>query len=541
VRQWHIDQISRRVMSALFVIAILAGIGGRLAITARQKTINHDEGMSFMEATGHLQAFTAKAVNEEYPLYAWVKAAELKSYLEIEDAFVFGQIRHDLAGSEVAPPLYYWLAHVWFLLFGTDLSVAVTLNTLLSLATLIAIFALARAVFQDRWMAMAVAGAWFINPTSTYTSFYVRHYQLFTLLAVLFAYVIYRFYYAPDTFKLRPYQAIITALVAGAGVLTHYMFIWVIGAGLAAVTLRFGLVQRRRIAILLGWLALAAVVVLLLHPELRQSLDRQSSRVEPDFTWDSVSERGTAVIDQTIQFVLDRTSFTETRRVIVLAGMIAFPVGLLALAVWRSRRAEDRWQAWRGESKRALFLGMFVVFNYGITVALYTFSFSPHHTMINPWYLSVPWAFCVFIPVWFIDLPTLQPFKKVILPGFMLVMLGAGLLTLYKQYDERVKAADPAKYPDRDTQILIGSVARGVVSPVLINLDDEADVFMASETYLLAHSDEWLPQVQARPTLYFVPTPSVSQFLLSEGFTLESHPTFWQFKVFELHAATAAR
>ncbi|MBN1562352.1 MAG: glycosyltransferase family 39 protein [Anaerolineae bacterium] len=562
INQWHTDQISRRIMSALFVIAILAGIIGRVVIVDRQQIINHDEGMSFMEATGHLEAWTYNAVHEEYPLYAWVKVGDLRPYMQIEDKFVFDQIRHDLAETEVAPPFYFWVAHVWFIVFGANLQAILTLNTLFSIATLIVIFALARAIFRDRWLAMAVAAAWFINPTATYTSFYFRHYQLFTLLAVLFAYLVYRYFYAPENLihrrdtentekikvkaregqnlSLSPYQGLAIVLVAAMGVLTHYMFFWVIVSALAALALRFGWWQPRRIITLVAWLAVAAVIVIALHPQLFESLDRQGGRVEPDFSWDEVSVRGEAVIDQTIQFVLDRNSFTDARRFIVAAGMIVLPVGLLALAIWQTRRSASRpdtgWRAWLQERDRAIFLIMFVLFNYGTTVAQYTFSFSPFHAMINPWYLSVPWAFCVLIPVWLIDLPGLQSFKKWLLPAFMLVMLVAGLLTLYKQYDERVRLAGPALYPASSEQVLIGSVARGVVSPVLINLDDDTDVFLASPEYLLAHPDEWLPQVAARPTVYFVPTRDVFEFLIAEGFTVQGRKTFWPFQAYDVRA-----
>ncbi len=94
---------------------------------------------------------------------------------------------------------------------------------------------------------------------------------------------------------------------------------------------------------------------------------------------------------------------------------------------------------------------------------------------------------------------------------------------------KRVRAGDPANYPGPDAQILIASTGRGVVAPILVNLDDHSRVFVAREKYLLENPDAWLPQVKAQPTIYFAASPSVRQFLRAEGLRLVGHPTFYQY------------
>ncbi len=178
----------RRVIWVVCVMSLVMGTAGRLVIASRQRVLNHDEGITLIEATGHTYEAMDSFQAGQYPANTWIEAQDLKWLFEPEDSLIFKRIGREMAHTDVTPPLFFWIAHVWFLLFGTHASTGVALNVMISLATLAVVYALARRVFRDRWAALALAAAWFVNPTATYTTFFIRHYQLFTFFAVAFAY-----------------------------------------------------------------------------------------------------------------------------------------------------------------------------------------------------------------------------------------------------------------------------------------------------------------------------------------------------------------
>jgi hypothetical protein len=390
-------------------------------------------------------------------------------------------------------------------------------------------------MFHDWSLAMTVTAVWLLSPTAIYTTFFLRHYLLFTLMAAVFAYVLFKFLYAPQVIRLTARQGALIALVVAGGMLTHYYFIWVIAAGMVAVGMKSLARQRERIIWLMLCLAGGALIFVALHPEFYRSLRLQGKRTDPDITAETIDRRAQAVFDRTLMFFADNTRRTPTRDIILAIGMVPVPLALIAIQMRRSAirlPALARGAVFDHPSlDNALYIGIFALVNYGMTTTLYTLSLSPVVAMVYPWYMSVPWLYCAFMPVLILHLPMLRPFQTGLLASLIGGMLVLGLMTFSEQYDKRVELSKPEYYPDGSEQILIGTTARGVIMPMILNLKDENDVFVADTTFLLAHPDDWLPQVTRHATWSFAVDGSVMRLVKDEGVSVKNRRTFWPYGV----------
>ena len=108
--------------------ALAAGLSLRVVGTLEKRALTHDEAISYLVATGH-KADYSKIVKEEAPPYGrWTRADQWKRFLRVDQVFCFGKINFDLATTDLHPPLYFWLLHVWCLLVGVHVWTGVTLN-----------------------------------------------------------------------------------------------------------------------------------------------------------------------------------------------------------------------------------------------------------------------------------------------------------------------------------------------------------------------------------------------------------------------------
>jgi hypothetical protein len=172
------NRITDRVFWALFLVAILVGIVGRGVIILDRKGVIHDDVISLIMATGHQDELMRATLAGDPPFETWVPAAEWKRFIEPEDEVNLGAISRDLARYDTHPPLYFWLLRLWMVIVGATVPGALALNLLFDLLGLVAVFALADAVFKDRHAALAVTVIWFMSP-GDWMAFYIRQYAVF--------------------------------------------------------------------------------------------------------------------------------------------------------------------------------------------------------------------------------------------------------------------------------------------------------------------------------------------------------------------------
>jgi hypothetical protein len=251
------------LVALTLVAALVLGCSLRVDTMEHKHGLHVDEAWCYVTATGHLGAFET-GLGE--PRGRWVSAARWQALWHPQAVLDFRQISLDLARFDVHPALYFWLLHVWVLLFGVRLWSGPLLNLLIDVATGAALFFLARRPLRDSLAAALVVLAWSVSPPVRLTSSMARMYPLLALFAVLFVWALLVAIdrEAPTRRPLLTLSAL-TMATAG-GLLTQYQFAVIVvgGALLALVTLVRG--AGRCCLQVLGALVTGLLITLVVQP-----------------------------------------------------------------------------------------------------------------------------------------------------------------------------------------------------------------------------------------------------------------------------------
>jgi hypothetical protein len=430
----------RAGLVALLIACIAVGVGLRLESVRHKHTPSHDESISFIAATCHQDAYEREA-----PIARTVPASEWQRFWTMGDAkFCFAAIGRGLAHTDLHPPLYFWLLHVWSLVFGAGLTQGVALNCLLAALTALALFGLGRTALRNDWEAGLLAALWVLSPATVAISTEARQYDLFALVTVLFVWQLLRIE------RLRRRDAVLLALATAAGMLTHYLFALVLAGALVIALVR----RRFRVTAIpvLGGLVLAA----LLHPGFTQSLEEASNRGSGA---SSVGDRLDRVLNTLGSYVTGHA---------VRHGKVVAIVMLLALAAFVAlRRRAERWE-----------LPFLAVWIGGGIALLYLAGLSPGHAM-GVSYLAPAWPFFAAVPILLIRG---RPALAAVLVAGILV---SGVVSAVRVDHANARLADPERLVRGDDPILLDTVKRGLVPPALWHVDGERPVFAADQATLL--------------------------------------------------------
>jgi uncharacterized membrane protein len=406
---------------ALLVACLAIGIGLRLESVRHKHTPSHDESISFIAATCHQDAYEREA-----PVGRTVPASEWQRFWKTGDGtFCFAAIGRGLANTDLHPPLYFWLLHVWSLIFGVGLTQGVALNCFVVALTALALFGLGRTVFRSDWQAGVLAALWVLSPATVAISTEARQYDLFALVTVLFVWQAMRM-----TSRRRDFALL--ALAAGAGMLTHYLFALVI-AGVLVIAL----VRRRFRATALPVLA-GLVLAALLHPGFTHSLETARNRGGGS---DSTGDRFERVLNTIGDYLTGHA--VRHGKIVAIAMLLAF----VALLVLR-RRQREGWE-----------LPFMAVWLGGGIVLLYVAGLSPGHAM-GASYLAPAWPFFGAAAILLLRDVRLQALAVV-------VMVVAGVVSAVSVDRANARLASPQKLLRGSDPILLANEKRGFVPPAL--------------------------------------------------------------------------
>jgi len=239
--------------------------------------LEHDESISYLASSGHQKEYSTIKNSHLYGKVASVN--HWKKYLKVEKPFCFRKISHDLSQNDIHPPLYFWLLHIWILVFGIKLWVGPILNILLSLATLIILFNFSKTLLKNPFQAALVSLMWAISPSVIVIPLVARPYNLLALISTLFIWQYYKCFMVPGNTSVK--NLVILALYMILRTLTHYYFLIILlGSWLAAhLTIKNTDNIKKikfNISLLLGLLA-----VVLIHPQFYSSFIRHQSQKLP--------------------------------------------------------------------------------------------------------------------------------------------------------------------------------------------------------------------------------------------------------------------
>jgi hypothetical protein len=478
--------------SAILILALGMVISTtlRIAAVAGKKTLDFDEGISFLSATGHQGEYSR--IEENRPFGAWVEASEWKKFIRLEEMFCFSQIGADLAAQDVHPPLYFWLLHLWFILLGIHLWTGPSLNILISMIAIPFLYSLANRILKNPVEAAVVTFIWALSPTVMQVSCLTRQYDLLAFCTILLVLQIVKWADTKKNFQSRDF--IFLSLSTAAGALTHYHFSFVIfGGGLFLIA---RLIKRNKRRLVAGLVSMATGLILffLLHPRFFQSVKSQMARTQA-FQYAEIIPRLKNIILSFETFFWHGRPLTFLTSPAILYRYI-YPLILLSLLVSLAVIYFKKRSAIADHIRKIDYTGYYVIYFFlwlaGITVLCYISFLSRRHAM-GPRYLVMAWPFFAFLPVLLIRFSI--RFKTVLMISlcFLQALFGS-LDMLYLNYEDG-KIQDQIALLRNSDMVLLDNVGRGVLPGISWQIPDDKLVFAADQSYLLDHREIWQKEI----------------------------------------------
>ena len=260
---------------------MIVGLTVRIAGALDKKTVEHDEAVSYLCATGHLGAYVDTQIHgsDQSLTGHWVEASQWKQFLHVDNKFLFGKIRRDMAGYYVHPPLYFWLLNVWVRWFGLNSLAGLSINVVFFLLTMFVLFRLGQYVFQDIFEASLGTLLWALSPATIITSLMARNWEMLAFLTVLF-YGPLTIRYVDGDAKPRKRELLALAVVACLGSLTNYQFLLIVlPAGIMLGVLKLAKRDLKNLFLFLASILLVAYLlsVHILISAIRSSLHKNGT------------------------------------------------------------------------------------------------------------------------------------------------------------------------------------------------------------------------------------------------------------------------
>ncbi len=507
----------RFVALLVLVAALLTGTALRARELSLKRQFSHDEVISYIAATGHENQYlwATGGVGVEAPhgglTGRWVPAADWKKLMEPGSFWDFGAIASGLAHTDTHPPLYFWILHIWIAVVGVHLKDGIAINILITLATGVVLFFLARRLLKNALEAALVVLVWDVSPPMLSTSFIARQYDLFAFFLALFALLVVRATDLGRPFRRRDFAAL--TVVTAAGMLTHYQFVVVVATGVLYAAIFLLRRHRRRLVGVLGSFVAGLPIFLIAAPHFYLSVRRQMQWQTHGFSmsalWGRVHTVGSGLYPWFGLAVHDlraapHLAAAATRplwgplasgaaaAVLGAALLCACAALAIALALPRSRAGARSYLSridTTGVVKVLILLGGVA----GGVIGMYLSFRSPWYAMHDR-YLAPLWVLLAFLPVLLTRL-LIGRWRYVVVAVFVvLVMLPASLGRLHTL---RNPSPNPGPVLQAAGHIVIDGPDRGYASRQLFWIPDATPVFVAWQAQLRQDPEAWLPELRA--------------------------------------------
>lgn len=441
-----------------------------------KRTITDDEGISYIAATGHQGVY-----NDSRPKGKWVEATEWKKLWEPDRKFCFETIGKDIARLDIHPPLYFWILHIWLLIFGTSTIIGPLLNLVFFAFCFYFMVRVGMKIFQSFTLSIASAVVWGISPAVMEYMKEARQYTLLAFCTVVFLSLILTMLKSDGRNNLKLFTAI--AIISLAGMLSHYYFSLIIAASFLMVFITGEKSKRwKTFFYLIVTEVLSGIAFILLHPTFFLSFQRQQEQAQSlliSAFWFRMKTTVTTFTSFYFPDILTRPGFVVMILLSVL--MLYF---LIKKPEWREILSKQFSQT----QKSIVIIFLFLT---TVTVALYLGFISPQHAM-RAKYLSMIHIFIVFttfiiIAQFNLKYQSLMVWIICIWQFFMGAML---LGKEFKQYSkDEINKAVSTFVADK---IILDNDERGVVPTVLWYFPDSTLIFAANQDDLLKEDKTWI-------------------------------------------------
>jgi hypothetical protein len=486
----------------LVAVAVLIYLPKLMAVVL----VDHDDVISIMTATCNQGNFINSPLRGH-----WADVSQWQQYWQLGSPWCFGQIESDMVHYDIHPPFYFWVLHIWFVLFGVSLVSGLALNLLVVCLTAVIIYVTCRVLAVSSTLSFLATLAWTVSLPSRTAISVIRQYSLFTMLtaALLLLAILWL-----QTKQSRYLFGL--CVVLAVGFLTHFQFPIPTVVTVVCVT---AILWRRRafaeIARLVLAVVVAAVVFYVVEPGFMESVGRAHDQAQ-SFALPQLLQRTGAFITTTLQLFnpLDWShplpygllDWAQPQYVVINLLSITIGLGAAYLVVSTVVRAArsgprglDGWLTVRRLPICAGVLSLLTVF------AMYVAFISPVHA-IGLQYLHFVTPFLFVGVVRMVqdrldaqDSPGVRwPRLVTALPVVLLLcaVLSSAVFVAHRSELEPVRDIAHAD------ALIVDSHHEGVLPAILWHADPDTKVFVASQDVILANHPSAGPAVAAHEFYY---------------------------------------
>ncbi len=458
----------------LLVIVVAVGMRTMGLVTKHHWT--HDECVSYIAATGHQSEYLRMIQSESPPYGVWTRCREWKYFIEPTEKFCFSTIRKDLIESDVHPPLFFWMLHLFCLLFGVTLWTGVLLNIFLLCIGAIIFWKMVLWVGLDRRTALLSLALWMWSPAAVQASLEARPYELFTLAGIFFVWQLLKVTHS-NNISISDVGTLIIAILMG--IFSHYHFYLFLFS--AFVSVGYLACRERQQHIL--WVALAiltaAIITNLLHRGVFTAIPKL--REELLFT-DSVIRR----LDRIVLALSSFLSHVHLIQYLLIALGFIF---LIRFMIFN----KNLFDFYRHLPSGMVVLNITVIVFITLVSFLYILGFSPKHAMGGKYLLPI-WPLAVVIFVSMISAKNHFSKWQWIIPAFLFIQTFIDVKWLMVQ---EKKYSDPQAIFRKADAIIIDNVARGELLRLIWYIPEDKDMLAAGQEALLKRTD-WQGKITCR-------------------------------------------
>ena len=480
---------------AMFLfVALSMSVLMRYQYIKKYPTISHDEAITYLSATGNQSEYASVENNKAYPYAKWVRAEEWKNFFKIKESFIFKKIKYDLSNYDVHPPLYFWILHIWLIIFGVHPWSGPLLNILIHMINFILLYFFAKLILKNRYEASAVVFTYSFSPGVMEACFLARSYELFTFFSILLSWKTIKILSIEE--QPNYWNLLLLAVITTGGMLTHYYFgLFLTGVGvlpllyfIKIVPLKsYKWIKEKAVGIYVSIAIGVAVFFFLNTGFFKQFFMFESQGQKFHFT-DFILRVLKVGLAFTGYFVkVTRRGMPDTSLIILFGLCIVLSVSFI-IYLKRHKNSIDKTfykikNRFTSEDRIVL-----LSFNFATIVALIVvlyISFFTHQAVMGPRYLSPLFPIFAFLPIYF-----LRQWRKPkrVIAIFCASMLVSGIFCTRPWYKY---GTGTKNIVDSSENILIDNIRRGVLLRYMIHIPDDKYVYCAMQDDLLLDID-WI-------------------------------------------------
>ena len=322
----------RRLAFALLALVAAAHIGFVVISVRNRGALDHDEMISQLAATGHLDDWQRVAGGAK-PTGTWATGTDLRAFLEVDNDSSPAATASNLGHLDVHPPLFFWA-----LLGARSAGLGILwsgpiVNIIAALLAAAILYALLVAVLEDRLQAVAGVAVFLFSPALIRSVGFARQYPFMMLASVALIWTAVRLREHPTSVRLL----LSLFAVALFGLLTETIFVFAIAGALLALALYWRRENLRALGYACLTVAGAGAAAIAVFPSYRAQYSRVAVVVQT-----SVHVSTDSRIHRWITGLFDFVTITPAASPhIVVPLVLVLVLALLGTARWWFRPVSE--------------------------------------------------------------------------------------------------------------------------------------------------------------------------------------------------------